>query len=67
MRQQMVYAEDLVAHEWRTMGFMRRMMLRLVSPDMARAARHLAVNQRQYVNVPVYSAREPGPLERRFG
>lgn len=62
-----VYAVDLVAQEWAAMSFGRRLMLRIVSPNMARAARHLATTPRGYVNVPVFKAHEPGPLERRFG
>lgn len=57
-----MYAEDVVAQEYRQLGFFRRLVLRWVSPDMARAARHLAANQRAYVNVPVKGKAGPGPI-----
>lgn len=59
------YAVDpavaVVAHEYRHIGFMRRLVLRWVSPDLARAAAHMASGTRPQ------QQQKPGPLTRRFG
>lgn len=47
-----MYAEDVVAAEYRRLGWFRRMVLRWVSNDMHHAARHLSKHRRPIVQVP---------------
>lgn len=57
-----MYAEDVVGAEYRSLGWGRRLVLRWVSPDMARAARHLSQHPRAHVNVPLVGKAGPGPI-----
>lgn len=56
---QHVRAEDVVADEYARLGFTRRLVLRWVSKDLHHAARFLAANPRNVVDVPVVSNRGP--------
>lgn len=49
-----------VAHEYRRLGFVRRLALRWVSPELSRAARHMAAGVRTDVRYP----QQPGPVTR---
>lgn len=59
-----VYAEDVVAQEYARLSLTKRLMLRMVSRDMADAARHLSKHPRQHVDVPVFTKDNPGAFTR---
>lgn len=59
-----MYAEDVVGAEYRSLGWVRRLVLRWVSPDMARAARELSKHPRAHVNVPLVGKATDGPITR---
>lgn len=61
-----VYAEDVVGHAYRELGWFRRLVLRWVSRDLRDASRHLAKHRSPIVQVPLVPATGPfdGPITR---
>jgi len=55
---------DVIGAEWADMTWSARLLVRIASPDMAKAARYLSQHQRHVVQVPHTRPTQAGPATR---